>query len=280
VIDRAVRVATHLAPSVLPAYAMAARRIGERLGRPAELIVAADYRRCVQDIDEVCFVCSVPYLLLSDAGRIAMAAVAAPILSDPRAAGRPVYHSEVIVRADAPFRAFVDLAGTRWAYNEPFSHSGFVVALHHLARHGYGPDFIGAWVEAGFHDDAIHAVRDGRADWAAIDAQVLGIWLRQRPALADEIRVIDTLGPSTIQPVVVSTTRLSGAEAEAVAAALLDLGGDDLERTILGACGIERFVRITDDGYGDIRAMLSAVRAGGLLPDWWDRRWAGIVEGQ
>lgn len=274
-----IRVATHLAPSVLPAYAMATRRIGERLGRPAELVVAADYARCAADVDDVCFVCSIPYVLLAAEGRIQMAAVAAPILRGRRYGNAPVYFSDVVVRTDAPFRAFEELAGSRWAYNEPFSHSGFLVVLHHLARIGADPGFIGTWVEAGFHDDAIQMVLDGRADWAAVDTQVLDLWRRRRPMLRHRLRVLASLGPSTIQPVVVSTRRLDGADREAVTEALLDLHRDELGGAIVRGSGIERFVRIGDAEYADIRGMLEVTRASGLLPGWWDGRWAELTGG-
>ena len=165
-----LRVASHLAPSVLPAYALAARRIGERLDRPAELVVAADYQRCAADVDHVCFVCSIPYLLLAASGRIRMEVIAAPVLRGRRYGGRPIYFSDVIVRADRPWRRFEELDGRRWTYNEPYSHSGFMVALHGLARRGATASFIGEAIEAGFHDDAIAMVLDGRADWATIDS--------------------------------------------------------------------------------------------------------------
>jgi phosphonate transport system substrate-binding protein len=220
---RPIRVATHLAPSVLPAYALAARRIGERLGQPAELVVAADYRRCAEDRDHVCFVCSIPYLLLAEAGRIGMEVIAAPVLRGRRYMGRPVYFSDVIVRADAPWRTLAQLAGRRWAYNEPYSHSGFVVALHALAGMGAGPDFLGETIEAGFHDDAVEMVLDGRADWSAIDSQVLDLAARRDPRLRRALRVVASLGPSTIQPVVASTRRLGARRRAAVQDALLHL---------------------------------------------------------
>ncbi len=199
-----LRVASHLAPGVLPAYALATRRLGEALGRPAELVAAADYRRCASDVDHVCFVCSVPYLLTADSGAVRMEVVAAPVLRGSRYAGRPVYYSDVVVRADSRYRDLADLSGSRWAFNEPFSHSGFLVVLHWLASVGHPAAFLGEWIEAGFHDDALRMVLDGTADWAAIDSQVLGIWLHRAPSLRARLRVVGALGPSTIQPVVVS----------------------------------------------------------------------------
>lgn len=272
-----LRVATHLAPSVLPAYAFAARRLGEALGRPVELIVASDYRRCVEDLDEVCFVCSIPYLLLTDAGRIDMTLLAAPVLLGERYRGQPIYYSEAIVRADSPHRSLADLVGTRWAFNEPFSHSGFVVALHALASANHDAGFVGAWLETGFHDDAIHAVLNGRADWAAIDSQVLDLWRRWHPSLKNDLRTVALLGPSTIQPVVASTTRLTTDERRLATDALLALHRDPIGRRVLEACGIRRFVPIAAEAYDDIRRMLARVEAAGLLPEWWWPRWDRLV---
>ena len=272
-----LRVATHLAPSVLPAYALATRRMSERLARPAELLVAADYRRCAADLDHVCFVCSVPYLLFSTAGRIRMEVLAAPVLRGRRYADRPVYFSDVIVRADGPWRSLADLAGTRWAYNEPYSHSGFVVALHGLAELGAGPEFIGQAIEAGFHDDAIRFVVEGRADWAAIDSQVLELATRRDPRLRHRLRVVATLGPFTIQPVVASTRRFGAGQRNAVREVLLGMRAEPDDRATLAEAGIDRFVAVTDADYADIRAMLSTVSRAGLLPDWWWPRWRALT---
>jgi phosphonate transport system substrate-binding protein len=272
-----LRVATHLAPSVLPAYALAARRIGERLGRPTELVVAADYRRCAADLDHACFVCSIPYLLLASAGRIRMEVIAAPVLRGRRYAGRPIYFSDVIVRADRPWRALEELEGRRWAFNEPYSHSGFMVALHALAGLGASGGFIGEAVEAGFHDDAIQLVVDGLADWAAIDSQVLDLAFRRDRRLRRELRVIAALGPSTIQPVVASERRLTAGQRAEVRDALLAMHADPADRPIMRAAGIERFVPVADADYDDIRAMLAAVEDAGLLPAWWWPRWRAVT---
>lgn len=272
-----LRVATHLAPGVEPAYARIARRMGDALGRPAELVVAADYGRCAADLDHVCFVCSIPYLLLRAAGSIRMEVVAAPVLAGRRYGGRPVYFSDVVVHADSRYRRFEDLRGTRWAFNEPYSHSGFVVVLHHLAGLGASPEFIGTSIEAGFHDESLRMVVDRRADWAAIDSQVLAIWMRQVPALRRQIRVIESLGPSTIQPVVASSRRLGGVTRRAIAEVLLEVHDDPQARPDLEAAGIERFVAVRDEDYEDIRAKLVAADVSGLLPAWWLPRWQRIV---
>ena len=272
-----VRVATHLAPGVEPAYALAARRVGERLGRPAELVVADDYRRCAADLDHVCFVCSVPYLLLANSGSISMEVLAAPLLRGRRYGRRPVYYSDVIVRSDGPHRSLADLRGRRWAFNEPYSHSGYLVVLHEAATRLGGGAFLGEAVEAGFHDQSLRLVLDGTVTWAAIDSQVLEIWMRREPSLRRRLRIVATLGPSTVQPVVASRRRLTAGEREAVTRALTTLHEDRSDRLVLRRAGISRFVPIGDAAYADIRAMLETVERAGLLPAWWRGRWDSLA---
>jgi phosphonate transport system substrate-binding protein len=272
-----LRVASHLAPGVTPLYAYLAEYLADILGRSAEFTVATSYERCAQDVDDVCFVCSVPYLLFQESGRVEMEVIAAPVLSGERYAGRAVYFSDIVVGADSSYRRFADLRGSTWAYNEPFSHSGYLVVWHHLLSIGEGRGFFGRMVEAGFHTEALRMVAEGKADAAAIDSQVLAIEFGLRPELAAHIRTIGTIGPSTIQPVVASATRLSPAERQAVAAALVAIGDEPAARPVMSAASVDRFIAASAHDYEDIRLMLRRVREAGLLSSEWRARWLALT---
>ena len=272
-----LRVASHLAPGVEPLYAFLATYLAQRLDRTAEFTVAESYERCARDIDDVCFVCSIPYLLFADAGRIDMEVVAAPVLCGERYAGRPIYFSDVIVAAESRHLSFADLRGSRFAYNEPFSHSGYMTVLHHLAALGEDRGFFAEMVEVGFHQDAIQMVADGRLDAAAIDTQVLDIELRADPSLARRLRRLGSIGPSTIQPVVVSRTRLAAGERAEIARALLGVADEPAARGVMRDALVERFVPASASSYADIRAMYARVRTAGLLDAEWDARWQAIM---
>jgi len=271
-----LRVASHLAPGVLPLYTFLADYLAASIGRRAEFTVATSYERCAQDVDDLCFVCSVPYLLFAELGRIHMEVVAAPVLIGARYASRPIYFSDVVVRSDSPYRRFGDLRGAVWAYNEPFSHSGYIVVWHHLLSLDEGAGYFSRMVEAGFHSEALRMVADGTVDAAAIDSQVLAIELRDHPDLAKRLRIIGAIGPSTIQPLVASTARLSAVERRTILAALLAVGDDPRARPVLDAALVERFVAVDGESYDDVRLMLGRVHEAGLVGAQWRARWAAV----
>ena len=172
------------------------------LGSGAELVVGASFDQFDNGDIDAGFICGLPYVQLARQVPAPVELLAAPVLSGSRYAGRPIYFSDVIVRRDSPMRTFADLRGRSWAYNDPDSHSGYNLTRHHLLTMGETRGFFGRVVEAGFHQRAMRMVAGGEVDAAAIDSQVLAIELRDHPELADELRVIEVLGPSTIQPVV------------------------------------------------------------------------------
>ena len=98
-------------------------------------------------------------------------------------------------------------------------------------------------------------------DAAAIDSQVLAIELRDRPALADEVRVIGAIGLSTIQPIVVSSSRLSPAGGDHCGRACGHGRGCSSSAALMDAAFVERFVAMDGTGYDDIRRMLGRCRA-------------------
>src|SRR5262249_18134424 len=153
----------------------------------------------------------------------------------------PIYFSDVIVRRDSRFQTFADLRGARWAYNELNSHSGHGVVRYQLAQMGETYSDFGKVMESGWHEQSIRWVTAGKVDGAAIDSQVLAVALRERPHLAGRLRVIDTFGPSTIQPVVAARRLPQSLKAE-LQAILIEMHKSRAARQAL-ACGcVDRFV--------------------------------------
>ena len=258
-----LRIGTYLAPNILPVYEAVTDEIGRRLGLPTELVVETDYESCARDENDVCFVCSLPYVMFERQGISPAEPVAAPVLQGERYAGAPVYFSDVIVHRESPFRSFEDLRGRSWSYNEPLSHSGYGITRFHLLRMGETSGFFGEVVEAGFHEESIRMVSQAQVDASAIDSQVLAVALRDDLALRKSLRVIGALGPSTIQPVAVSK-RLPRGLREDIRGVLLGMGEDPSCRERLDLGLVDRFVAVDSSSYDDIRMMVDVCEAAGF----------------
>ncbi len=260
-----LRFVTFLAPNMFPVYRFIAEYVGRHLGRATTLTVGGtSFDVFAAGEADVGFICGLPYVDLMRALPPPVALLAAPVLAGARYEGRPIYYSDVIVRADSPFQSFADLRGRRWAYNDRDSHSGYNITRYRLVQMGETQGFFGAVIEAGWHQRAIEMVVTGEIDAAAIDSQVLAVELRDQPELAAQLRVIDVLGPATIQPVVAARQVPEGLRG-AIQAVLLGIVDDAAARAVLARGFVERFVAVRDADYDDIRGMVAAAVAADFL---------------
>jgi phosphonate transport system substrate-binding protein len=252
-----MRFASFLAPNMYGVYEYVADYVGEKLGRQTALNVGRSFDEFAGGEADIGFLCGLPYVELARQPHPPVELLAAPVLTGERYGGRPIYFSDVIVRADSSFGSFSELRGSVWAFNDPDSHSGYNVTRHRLVSMGETDGFFGRVVEAGSHQRSIRMVCSGEIDAAAIDSHVLAVELRDRPALREQIKVIDTLGPAGIQPVVAASRLPDGLKA-AVREALLAIDDDPAARAVLTSSFVERFVAVTDEDYEDVLAMLVA----------------------
>ena len=232
--------ATYLAPCNRPLYEFVAKACGV-----GEMVDGGNWRELEGGGIDIAFVCSPPAIWLGDA----VEAVAAPVLTDQRFGGKPLYSSEVIVNRGSDFKSLADLRGARWAINEPSSWSGYWVTLKRIGSW----DFFSEVVQAGFHEKALHMVANGEIDGAAIDCHVLGVVLRNDPSLGEKLKVVETLGPAPSQPVVVRAGLDAGIKAR-IRERLLELH-DPLMRDF----GVEGFAPAPD--YSAIAAFVVANKA-------------------
>jgi phosphonate transport system substrate-binding protein len=126
-----------------------------------------------------------------------------------------------------------------------------------------GRDYFGRVIQTGWHERSIRMVHAGKVDASAIDSHVLALTLHDHPELADGLRVIDTLGPSTIQPVVVASWLSEELKAD-LRSVLLEMSNDPQARAVLLSRQVECFTTVTDEDYDDLRDMRAACVAAGL----------------
>jgi phosphonate transport system substrate-binding protein len=258
----AFRFVSFLAPKLLGFYTFLAGRVARSLRCNVEVVVGTSYDEL--DAADVAFVCGLAYVERTLRGDCPVEPLAAPVLRGARYGGRPIYFSDVIVRHDSPCRCFADLRGRSWAYNEPHSQSGYGITRFVLARAGQAKGYFGRLVDAGWHERAVRLVATGECDAAAIDSHLLAVIFRDEPDLAKELRVIEALGPSTIQPVVVAR-RLPRPVKSELRRTFLSLADDPAARGPLAAALVERFVPVRDGDYDDLRRMSAVAGSAGWL---------------
>jgi phosphonate transport system substrate-binding protein len=254
-----IRLLTYLAPSIpaglfelVAGEIEAAVRVGVSLdfetsvsGPTPEADPFADDRA------DIAFVCGPSYSLLRDAGRGVDVIAAAPVFDDPRNSGRPVYFSDVVVRRDHPARTFPDLRGSGWAYNDRQSLSGWFRVLERLEGLGFGRDpsgFFSRVFASGSHVASIDLVARGEADVSAVDSNTLLLARRREPSLAERLRVLESWGPSPVQPLVARASLPTPLRVR-IAAALLAMADSAETAGRLREFGVLRFAPVEESVY-------------------------------
>ena len=121
--------------------------------------------------------------------------IAAPIPALPWAGGRAVYRSDLIVRADSPFRRLEDSFGHRLGWTVAHSQSGFNALRHHLLPHWRargGPLYAEVRGDLVTARHILDGVQDGSLDIGPLDAYWHALIARYRPALTAGIRVLES----------------------------------------------------------------------------------------
>jgi phosphonate transport system substrate-binding protein len=262
-----LRFLTYLSPGLpVEIFEAVASRAGSHLRLPTSVAVesrssgpaSAEYDPFSGGEADVGFMCAPPYIWLRDREDPPVELLGvAPVFEDWRAAGEPVYFSDVIVRRESPFLTFENLRGGVLAYNDACSLSGYYCLLQEFERTDPHRDEPPILIHSGSHLRSMDLVIEGRADAAAIDSNVLALRLAAEPTLRCRLRVVDSLGPYPIQPVVVR-----GDLEEWLKIALRDciLSWPDTVRgrEELSALGLRGFTPVDEAHYEPERAALAA----------------------
>jgi ABC-type phosphate/phosphonate transport system substrate-binding protein len=160
--------------------------------------------------------------------------VATPCYRAPGCAG-PTYRSVIVVAEGDPATAMSGLAGRRAAINGWDSQSGMSALRAAAAPHHRDGRFFGDVAVTGSHWASMAAIREGRADVAAIDCVTFALTARHAPDLVQGLRILMTSPSVPALPYVTAlsrdddtVTRLRAAIREAVSDPALSAVRDDL----------------------------------------------------
>jgi phosphonate transport system substrate-binding protein len=251
--------ATFLAPVLFQTYESITMYVGEQIGCSTRLHTGQSFAEFADDAADIGFLCGLQYVHLQKQLASPVELLVAPVLQGQRYQQRPIYYSDVIVHTESVYTSFEDLRGCIWAYNQRVSHSGYNLVCSHLFEHGKSRHYFGAMRATGSHYQSLQAVLDGTAHACAVDSHVLDVLQQEKPEIKTKIRIVESLGPSTIPPLVIAR-RLDRNLKQRIRAALLSMHEVPSAAQDLQKGRIERFVTVQDENYNDIRAMFAQVQ--------------------
>lgn len=197
---------SYLAPNMFSFYEEVAAYLSRVFNLETQLVQSQydplEDAMLLQDKLDIAFICGLPFALHQ---RVAnqLQALVAPVMQGSRYDNCPVYFSDIIVNNNSNFQNFADLKGKTFCYNDTGSNSGYNLVRHRLLKSQYPPHFFGQVIQSGSHQNSMRWVVEGLAECAAIDSTVLE-QLRDCPPFYEQLRVIDTIGPCPMPPVVAS----------------------------------------------------------------------------
>lgn len=208
---------------------------------------------------QIGWICGYPYVQMMNQPDPTHELLVMPVMAGARYQNQPIYFSDVVVRRDSAFRTFEELRGASWSYNEVGSQSGYHITRYKLAQIGQNGDFFGRVVASGGHLRSLEMILAGEIDSSALDSTVLEMALRDDPALADKIRIIDTLGPSPIPPWVIHKS-VPEPLREAIRRVLTQMHLHPAGQKILALGEMSRFETAVDAHYNSLRQMLNTAQ--------------------
>ena len=133
------------------------------------------------------------------------------------------YKSYIVVRADETGEKPEDFEGARFVFNESVSQSGWAGPLTLLNSKGVR---FSSYEGTGAHVNSVHAIAEGRADIAGIDALTWALLSAHDPATA-ALKIIDETPPTPGLPYITAPGNDVAALHAAIEGAIESLSNED-----------------------------------------------------
>lgn len=175
----------------------------------------------------------------------------APVPSPEAFAGRAVYWTDIVVRADSRFERDDDLAGMRFGWTAERSQSGYQAPRRHFAARALarGGRFFGTVVGPLLTPRrVVESILDGSIDAGPLDAYWHALLRLHEPGTAARLRVVARTEDSPI-PCLVSAHAIPQVQRGRLIQAFLDAAGASGLRVVLADLALAGFVRVTVDRY-------------------------------
>jgi len=208
------------------------------------------------------FVCGLPY-----ASRLThLQIVAAPIPRVSRTQGRPLYWTDMVVRADGPFQKLEDTFGGRIGFTSKDSHSGFNAVRRLLMNY---PRLQGAALYASAVGPlvtprrSLESVLSGDTDVAPVDSYAHSLLQRYCPELTAGVRTI-AMTDVCPMPMLVASAGTTKEAIGSLRASLLGAGQNRVARPLLDDLLLEGFAEVDPQDYGVTQSWAREAELSGL----------------
>ena len=186
------------------------------------------------------------------------------LLAVPLYHGQPTYQSYLIRPSqDKQVTGWSDLRDKVFAYSDPLSNSGWLVAQGQLAAVGIGPgDFKRSFFAHG-HRNVAEAVAARLANAGSIDGYVWETMRLQGMAAADKTEVIWKSQEHGFPPLV-APLNVGHLKTNELQSTLLAMNGDKAGRELLKALNLDGFVAGAPGMFDSIRKLAQSVPGSGV----------------
>ena len=201
------------------AYKQVRDYLAKELGQDIALTVYPDYHEVVHDVvnDKLDVAILSPLVYLNAQAERPLHALAYAI---SRGSGHFTYHSQILVRKDAPEEKLADLAGKKMAFVDLMSASGYVVPKEALVKAGVTGKKNVVATFCKNHHDAVMSVVEGKCDAAATYDQIF-IDSKKLGEVKDKLKVLWTSESVIPADAFVATESVPAAQRKRIRSALL-----------------------------------------------------------
>jgi ABC-type phosphate/phosphonate transport system substrate-binding protein len=208
------------------------------------------------------FACGYPFAL----GTFPIQPLAAPVPAGERYCGRPVYATDLVVRADGTFYTLADTFGGRIGWTVEHSQSGFNAVRAHLATYrrkaGGEPLYREAVGPLVTPRRVIEALLDGRIDVGPLDSYAHDLLVAHEPETASRLRIVEST-PFTPMPLLVSSEGVPPQLTARLRSALFAAGASPTAAPILRPLCLSGFASADLQGYRELTASADVLQAEG-----------------
>lgn len=228
--------------------------MADSLQRPVEFIQRDSYRETMDllrlDKLEFAWICDYPFLHLKDTVRL----MAVPLYQ-----GKPHYRSYLIVHRDATgVASMADLAGSIFAYADPYSNTGYLAPRYEIRQMGRDPaSFFRKTFFTWSHRKVVEAVASGLAKAGAVDSYIWETLAHVEPALAKRTRLVSRSAEYGFPPFV-SHRSVSRADFQQMQHHLLGTSASESGRRLLSRLYLDGFTTGSPDLYDGVAQMMRA----------------------